>query len=493
MDRLDFKLPDFCRVGWASEVAKKRWSPVIDSVRQLWRTLEIETVRHGVRRVGLVMLPGTVSPHPEGMPAITGLASKPLYSMSPKTMYISDRNISHVGGDWVVHAVGLKSDVDEAVHAFKLGQDEILGRLLGYPDCCIRFFQEVWTGQHYIDTTWPMAVRCVDGTLRNMREFEAPVKAETNLLLRWLGVRPVFHLPCSFHCDNTRQTAADIKEIAKKIGQESAIESLYEMLLWPVQWTALHGIAEIEMPILRISTRTDATAIKYTVRLLGASKAVDCAPVGTRFPYASSSRATNPNEREILLPKRRTVQSPSPKAPQTYLDNGFRSLGDMQIAFEPMIQAVTFHDPRTVLHLACKNGILLHNLVERNTSLQVFGIDASAARIERAKALLPSHAAGFYCAQLSDLATIEHIGPVDVCVLMIGRLMEVPIETAGAVLNVCMRRCQKLIVYAFDDWLKIQSLPDMADKFGLSLMNVTSTSVIACGTVANNRSRPHNQ
>ena len=65
------------------------------------------------------------------------------------------------------------------------------------------------------------------------------------------------HLPCSFDCKETAQIGEKnlslLSSEAKDIG--------LEILSWPIEWSALHGVAEIKTPILKVSTRTDVTPI----------------------------------------------------------------------------------------------------------------------------------------------------------------------------------------------------------------------------------------
>ena len=56
-----------------------------------------------------------------------------------------------------------------------------------------------------------------------------------------------------------------------------------------VEWSGLHGIAEIKTPVLKISARTDATAQKYTVRWSGTGYP-DEGATGLRFPYRAPAR-----------------------------------------------------------------------------------------------------------------------------------------------------------------------------------------------------------
>jgi hypothetical protein len=50
-------------------------------------------------------------------------------------------------------------------------------------------------------------------------------------------------------------------------GYPNEMQTLQEILNLPLEWSSLHGIAEIVNPLFKISTRTDATKNKYTVKL----------------------------------------------------------------------------------------------------------------------------------------------------------------------------------------------------------------------------------
>lgn len=462
MDRLGFTLPDFCRVGWASEAARQRWAPVIEQIGRLWQTLEVESVRIAMRRVGLVPLG-----HGCAHEIFGGLESAPLYRFSPRSMYVSERKSTIDGGDVTVHAVGTKRDVEDAVHAFTRQQDDVLGRLLGYPECCIRFFQEVWIGQRHIDTTWPMALGSMPDGTPEVREFEAASTPHTNMLLRWLGVRPVFHLPCSFQCAETWRVAEEIKALAIRIGQHDVIESLYDMLRWPVQWSALHGIAEVETPVLRISARTDATSTEYKVRLLGAAGEIDAAPSGTRFPYRSPGRAAS--RQAVIEPPRRRAERVLTSAPWFHLDNGFRSPAEMHRSLTPLVLAVAARTPREVLHISCKNGALLRRLMDTLPEVTVHGVDPDPKKIEHARLLMPTQARHFNVGHVSSGLSGSSWPEVDVCLLMLGRLLELPREPALAALQPIRERARIVLVYAFDDWLRRGTLDEMAASLGLFL------------------------
>jgi YD repeat-containing protein len=82
----------------------------------------------------------------------------------------------------------------------------------------------------------------------------------------------VFHLPCSFDCRPTVEIADKLVEIALVEGFRREIDWLEEMSAWPVEWSALLGLAEITTPVGVIYTVTDATAETYRVTYTGAGR-----------------------------------------------------------------------------------------------------------------------------------------------------------------------------------------------------------------------------
>lgn len=152
----------------------------------------------------------------------------------------------------------------------------LIGRGLGYPDCCAKHFTEVWMKRGGVDTTWQQAVCTVTNTsdyikaehmMGDCNAIELP--RETPIwgsnLLRWAGLKFVTHLPCSFTCTETRRIAMENIAIATKYGHSYEYQKLYQMLDWETTWTAEHGVATIETPIFTITTVTDITSVPYKV------------------------------------------------------------------------------------------------------------------------------------------------------------------------------------------------------------------------------------
>ena len=104
-----------------------------------------------------------------------------------------------------------------------------------------------------------------------------------------MGARAVPHLPCSFSCRSTVDFANPLMALGRELGFAAEMEWLEEILNWPASWSALHGIAQVKTPVLKVSTRTDATAHEFVVRRPGA-RMPDEAAAGLVFPFRTPER-----------------------------------------------------------------------------------------------------------------------------------------------------------------------------------------------------------
>jgi hypothetical protein len=270
MQRLDFRLPDFTRVSWVSDRARLVWQPRLERIRASWREVEWLSVAAGVRECAVLSLPADSVAAQVELWRQRGLTAAPVGT---------EEAAPTAPARW---AVGAAPDVADFQRAWQAGDDRVLGRMLGHPCCCLDFYRQVWVEQALEDTTWPMAEATVGRPGACQHEVHGLPQA--NILWRWLGLRAVPHLPCRFDCPATVALANRLLEIGRLTGHGQEVDWLLEVLSWPVEWSALHGIAEIKTPVLKVSTRTDATACKYVVQRAGSSYPPEGAQ-GLRFPY----------------------------------------------------------------------------------------------------------------------------------------------------------------------------------------------------------------
>jgi hypothetical protein len=270
MQRLDYRLKDFTRHSWANAESRVVWEPRIDKVCACIEELEWRSILEGVRACAL----RSVAPaelHTFGaMLSGYGLTVVPVEEYATENRDAASRRIPREGEPfnyWC--AIGRMPDVQQLESAERSHDEEAVGRLLGYPACCRRFFNRAWVDAKFIDTTWPMAQNTVGKRIITPFHVEIPQASRCNVVLQWLGPISVFHLPCSFDCQPTVELADQLTEIARSAGFREEMDWMEEMLSWPVEWTALNGLAEITTPVGKTSTVTDVTAERYRVSYKG--------------------------------------------------------------------------------------------------------------------------------------------------------------------------------------------------------------------------------
>lgn len=286
MKRLNFVLPPFVRMAWVSGQAQAIWQPRLLWIRQAWQAIEVASVKAGIRLCAQVETPAWGAAHLASRAKKYGLA---LIWLSPP---LQTATTSTKPGPQPIQAVLASPEHAAQFHAaWDTGNWQDMGRLLGYPACCVNFFVKQ-AAQGYQDSLWHIAQNTSktlsDGTSASTLEENSYCELEneprTNILLAGIGVRPIFHTPCAFNCQTSITLSDKFTQLGHELGFRQEIEYLRDSCAWPVEWTALHGIAEIKNPVFKISTATDATAYKYTLRL---SSAVfpEVGGSGIHFPY----------------------------------------------------------------------------------------------------------------------------------------------------------------------------------------------------------------
>ncbi len=290
-ERLNFALPDFLRLSWVSDRAREVWTPRLKRIIAAWGVLERESVLHGVRKCVLEKssLQGGVLADDSTGPRFVVLkldaGTDEVSTMENNGVTVPSDKVSHF-------AMGDLPYVQELQSAWLAQDHDRTGRLLGYPPCCTQAFCERYAAGKFRDPIWPISIASSFTKKRSERHIDIEAGLPScNIFWRSLGIRSVPHLPCRIDCEATAELSRSFLDLATQLGFAVEIEWLMEVLSWPVEWTVLHGIAEIKTPILKISTATDATAWKLTVRWIGSSYP-DEGTRAIRFPYQIPGRLT---------------------------------------------------------------------------------------------------------------------------------------------------------------------------------------------------------
>jgi len=188
----------------------------------------------------------------------------------------------------------------------------------------------------------------------------------------------------------------------------SAAETIDAVLSWPVEWSALHGAAEIRYPVVKVVTRTGYSADKRVVQRTGTTYPAEGAR-GLVFPYT---------EAEMRSPR----------------DNGFPTVAAQDAAHRMILEALRASPPKgLVLDLGAGNGLLLQRIAD--TFLRpVAGIEVDLRKAAKHPAI-----------RAGDLRTVD-LPTADTVVVSQRRFEEVP--TLRAVVD---QRARQVLVYSYDE------------------------------------------
>jgi len=278
----DLDLKPFLRTVWVNQKARDHWERPIQEISSLVQRLEILSVLEDQRACATTTISARelinfTSQYPD-------LIFKPI-RLAKKFSGFAHKHEDPTSEDkdFYIHLVISKQlyHANQFYEAYQKGNHDIQGELLGFPKCCRDFFTNVWA-KGYIDPIWQMKGR-------------TNIHPHSNPLLRYLGVRLSFHIPCSFHCEETIKVAQerlkliendksimlteallhmpikwDFLNVLTQIRTPLSLIRLMEALLsMPMEWDCWHGIAQIKTPLFWIITSSTPTEERYQVKIKG--------------------------------------------------------------------------------------------------------------------------------------------------------------------------------------------------------------------------------
>ncbi len=484
IERLDFRLKDFTRYAWVSQAAKEEWESKINRIINCWLEMEWRSVVSGLRPCALkAVAPQELENFQKEMLAYA-IKVEPLRKIGAINQYSSVSETPKEGDSFLYWCVLGREEIVRAYRVAQAENDAIAeGALLGYPSCCASFFKKVWVDARFMDTTWPMAFDTPDKKQPNQHAIEVSGPYQSNILLRWLGPRMVPHLPCSFSCEATVELADRLVDLGVSLGYSEEMQWLKEMHQWPVEWSSLHGIAEIRTPIVKISAATDAAPCKYSVRYQ-ASQYPEAGANGLYFPYRRPAKLKFSNTKAFANGLNQKLSPSWESFSWYYKDNGFSSLSAMDEAHLPILHFMKDALPKqkaTVLDLGCGNGILLQKIAQTYPQTTPFGLDIVAENIRHAQQLQTAYATHFVCGDMFKPSIFTQLDvQFDLVALMLGRLAEVDNTAQDFLKNFLKEKARRILVYAYDDYLKtFNSLEALAKLVGVEIEKVEKNTAWA--------------
>lgn len=414
--------------------ARSVWEPRFQQVSRSHQYIEIDLVGAGFKAGALLVVP------PDRMIDISQRASN--YGLMALVLAQQGRSNQPYASSSQAYVAGAPFDYRVAIckasaaslwiTAWEHSDDDTIGVLLGYPECCRRFFKTTWVEKGLIDTTWEQAL----GTATDPDADVITVNPDPacNVTLRHLGLRWVSHLPCSFKCEATRAYVAEAAQLIRTNFFDE-YRTLSEALQWPVKWSALHGIAEIVTPVCRIISRTDATYKRYTIRQQGPLYPDEGAR-GIEFPFRAGTKKVKFLTKDV------------------WTLNGFGSYESMVAAHNLVVAAAKDLRGKSIIDLGCGSGELLK--IYRGIASELHGIEINTEAVAKAKKI-----ANVRCMNIFDPRVFDR--KYDVAFVSVQRFMEA--AHREQLLANLQSYTQSTVFYSYgemDGWKVIGQSPDLA-------------------------------
>jgi hypothetical protein len=270
---MDFALPEFMRSMWVSDEAQLRWQPRIERISSAWRELEWLSVAEGARPCALFWV------STDGWSELRDRSKK--HGLAVVPLLVQREGAQHSALSMRV-VIGRRRDAKRFARAWSNADCAEAGAQLGYPECCCRFFADAMR-QPDQEMLWTVAARSYTTGAESQR-LQVDGHPELNIFWRYLGVKAIPHIPCTLNCAESLRLAERFAGVGKSGGYEDEIAWTAEILRWPLEWSVLHGIAEMKTPIVKLCTNSVATPSRFTIRKPGSAYPEDGAR-GVDFPF----------------------------------------------------------------------------------------------------------------------------------------------------------------------------------------------------------------
>jgi len=282
----DFEISPFTTVNYVSSEAKAIWKQIIQECSELTQRLELVSVAEGQRKCAWRTV------------AVSQIAQLTTACMALGLNVYPIHNIA-TWGDGFAHKVkpAVKNcptstyciisknivDAQAFKNAHMSGNHPLQGEFLGFPKCCTEFFNKNWP--EYYDPIWQAAENTKGKKVIDNEtiEIEEP-NAISNPILRYIGLRVGFHIPCSLGCAYTAAAGTKRLSLCKTKKDKDTAEILLALLSMPMEWSVLHGIALIKTPIFYVRANSLPATKKHTVKLMGKFIPKETMP-GKNFPF----------------------------------------------------------------------------------------------------------------------------------------------------------------------------------------------------------------
>lgn len=287
MKLLDHIMHPFVRIQWASKPIKDNWEKKFHKASQFFKIMETETVVHGLRSATTTH----IAPQDLDEKVVEYNKKGLVFLPIQKVGLYNGRSNYHPemvkGKPWAYYGVLADSisNAEEFAYSSDMVDHKHIGKLLGFPECCVDFFAEHFP-KGFVDPTWQQASNVSSEFIAKKEDNLIRLKNlpwELNSFMKPFGLMTGFQCTCSFDCEHSLQIAKDWIELGKEINAEG-LEELEQILSMPMEWESGRGIAYVRTPLFKAAYNSNFSEEIYVVQREGDFYPEDGAK-GIGFPF----------------------------------------------------------------------------------------------------------------------------------------------------------------------------------------------------------------
>lgn len=299
----------------------------------------------------------------------------------------------------VAWLVAHNKEIDNFINQYKIKDDKLQGKLLGYQDCCVEFFTKHYINEKIDDLTIYQQLN-TEGVLtqpHNDKHLFIPITKShsyLNHIYNSIGVKWVEYMPHSFDCKKSIQRQKKYKKIQKENGFSVQQDWMDEILSMPYIYQIIDGVGYIKNKLFDLAIESNQELngyileflpmkdIKQKLDLLQDKKQSDI-----YYEKIKEFKQVIDTD-EIFIPKDTSIgDTVSVTSESIYLDNGFSSLESMNEFHNQLIEQqmpiLNKYDKTQILDLGSGNCELLFKIQDKIKTQSLFGIEINGDRVSR--------------------------------------------------------------------------------------------------------------
>lgn len=220
-------------VNWHNEESKELHEDSFRKAQGVYTELEILSVEKKVRKCALIggIRPGNLDAFQDHLNT-RGLIAIPISKDAiPTNGEFGHVSVRPAADQPFTYRLCVGTELDEimeTVEYYNNNDDEGVGKMLGYPECCTKFFAEEWRQGHF-DPIVPSFLNSTGITETPNQSIKKIIMTESPVVtshLRYAGIRVIPHFACSMDCEASHHVAQQWIEL----GREENVDGLEECL-----------------------------------------------------------------------------------------------------------------------------------------------------------------------------------------------------------------------------------------------------------------------